>query len=67
MDKGSDCSNGICIIHFEGKEGQIKYLTQQTLLYSTNITRVILTHFHPTKAVPVTIAMMKIRPFLCSP
>ena len=31
MDKGSDCSNGICIIHFEGKEGQIKYLTQQTL------------------------------------
>ena len=31
MDKGSDCSNGICVIHFEGKEGQIKYLTQQTL------------------------------------
>ena len=31
MDKGSDCSDGICVIHFEGKEGQIKYLTQETL------------------------------------
>jgi hypothetical protein len=31
MDKGSDCSDGIGVIHFEGKEGQIKYLTQETL------------------------------------
>ena len=32
MDKGSDCSDGICVIHFEGKEGQIKYLAQETLV-----------------------------------
>ena len=31
MDKGSDCSNGICVIHSEVKEGQIKYLTHQRL------------------------------------
>ena len=31
MDKDSNCREGVCVVHFEGKEGQIKYLTQETL------------------------------------
>ncbi len=31
MDTGSNYSDCICVVHFEGKEGQIKKLTQDTL------------------------------------